>query len=83
MTSIPGIDISPLSEEHTSPEFVTRDAEATLATMAEDAYVNRVPVMTGGADKAVLCEFYSRGDCALPETHANARRYLLGSSVRP
>ena len=47
-------------EEHTKHEFVTRDAEATLATMVEDAYVNHVPVMTGGAGKAALREFYSR-----------------------
>jgi carboxymethylenebutenolidase len=39
---------------------VTRDTEATLATMVEDAYVNHVPVMTGGAGKAALREFYSR-----------------------
>jgi carboxymethylenebutenolidase len=28
--------------------------------MVEDAYVNHVPVMTGGAGKAALREFYSR-----------------------
>jgi len=36
-----------LWEEHTQHEFATRDSEATLATMVEDAYVNHVPVMTG------------------------------------
>jgi len=54
------IDLSKLWEEHTKHEFVTRDTEATLATMVEDAYVNHVPVMTGGAGKAALREFYSR-----------------------
>ena len=53
-------DLSRLWEEHTKHEFTTRDTEATLATMAEDAYVNHVPVMTGGAGKAALREFYSR-----------------------
>ncbi len=53
-------DLSKLWEEHTNHEFVTRDTEATLATMVEDAYVNHVPVMTGGAGKAALREFYSR-----------------------
>lgn len=49
-----------LWEEHTKHEFVTRDTEATLATMVEDAYVNHVPVMTGGCGKPALRDFYSR-----------------------
>ena len=49
-----------LWEEHTRHEFATRDTESTLATMTEDAYVNHVPVMTGGCGKAALREFYSR-----------------------
>src|SRR5712692_4491699 len=55
-----GIDLTQLWEEHTKHEFATRDTEATLDTMVEDAYVNHVPVMTGGAGKAALREFYSR-----------------------
>jgi carboxymethylenebutenolidase len=58
--AMPSVDLSKLWEEHTNHEFVTRDTEATLATMVEDAYVNHVPVMTGGAGKAALREFYSR-----------------------
>lgn len=46
-------------EEHTEDEFVTRDTEATLATMVEDAYVNHIPVMTGGVGKNALRRFYS------------------------
>lgn len=52
-------DLSALWEEHTAHEFNTRDTEATLATMTEDAYVNHVPVMTGGYGKEALREFYS------------------------
>ena len=52
-------DLSALWEEHTAHEFNTRDTEATLATMTEDAYVNHVPVMTGGFGKAALRDFYS------------------------
>lgn len=52
-------DLSALWEEHTAHEFSTRDTEATLATMTEDAYVNHVPVMTGGYGKAALRDFYS------------------------
>jgi len=57
---MPQPDLSQLWEEHTSHEFATRDTEATLATMMEDAYVNHVPVMTGAAGKDALRVFYSR-----------------------
>ncbi len=49
-----------LWEEHTKHEFATRDTEATLDTMVDDAYVNHVPTMTGGFGRAALREFYSR-----------------------
>ena len=47
-------------EEHMRDEFVTRDTEATLQTMVPDAYVNHVPVLTGGVGREALREFYSR-----------------------
>ena len=53
-------DLSRLWEEHTSHEFVSRDTESTLATMVDDAYVNHVPVLTGGFGKTALREFYSQ-----------------------
>lgn len=53
-------DLSRLWDEHTKHEFATRDTESTLATMVEDAYVNHVPVMTGGFGKSALREFYSQ-----------------------
>jgi len=58
-------NLSHLWEEHTSHEFVTRDTESTLATMTDDAYVNHVPVMTGGFGKSALREFYS--ECFIPK----------------
>jgi carboxymethylenebutenolidase len=51
-------DLIQLWEEHTGYEFATHDVEATLATMVEDAYVNHIPVLTGGRGKAALREFY-------------------------
>ena len=45
-------------EEHIGHEFSTRDVPATIATMVEDAYVNHVPVMTGGYGHAALTRFY-------------------------
>ena len=53
------VDLARLWEEHTNHEFSTRDTDATLATMVEDAYVNHVPVLTGGAGKSALRIFYS------------------------
>lgn len=49
-----------LWEEHVADEFATRDTEATLATMVPDAYVNHIPVMTGGVGLDSLREFYSK-----------------------
>jgi carboxymethylenebutenolidase len=53
-------DLPALWQQHTDHEFVTRDTEATLATMVDDAYVNHVPVLTGGRGKEALRAFYSR-----------------------
>ena len=49
-----------LWEQHVQFEFSTRNAEDTLATMVEDAYVNHIPVLTGGTGRDELREFYSR-----------------------
>ena len=47
-------------EEHVQYEFSTRNTEDTLATMVEDAYVNHIPVLTGGVGRDELREFYSK-----------------------
>ena len=47
-------------EEHIGHEFGTHSTEDALATMVEDAYVNHIPVMTGGVGKPALREFYSK-----------------------
>lgn len=46
-------------EEHLKHEFQTHDTEATLDTMVPDAYVNHVPVLTGGYGHKELQAFYS------------------------
>jgi carboxymethylenebutenolidase len=53
-------DLAQLWEEHTRHEFATRDTESTLDTMVDDAYVNHIPVMTGGYGKSALRAFYSQ-----------------------
>jgi carboxymethylenebutenolidase len=44
--------------QHIEGEFVTKDVEATLATMVDDAFVKHVPVSTGGRGREQLRTFY-------------------------
>ena len=66
-TSESGTNLTPaqevlrqLWEEHMRYEFTTHNTEDTLATMVEDAYVNHIPVLTGGVGRDELREFYSK-----------------------
>jgi carboxymethylenebutenolidase len=52
-------NLARLWEEHMRHEFETKSTADTLATMVEDAYVNHVPVMTGGVGQAALRQFYA------------------------
>ena len=52
--------LSKLWEQHVQYEFSTRNTEDTLATMVEAAYVNHIPVLTGGVGRDELREFYSK-----------------------
>jgi carboxymethylenebutenolidase len=52
--------LNDLWEEHVRDEFGIRDTDATLRTMVPDAYVNHVPVMTGGVGHEALRTFYSQ-----------------------
>ncbi len=47
-------------DDHVKYEFATRNTDDTLETMVADAYVNHVPVMTGGVGHAELRAFYSQ-----------------------
>ncbi|HEX6283801.1 MAG TPA: ester cyclase, partial [Pyrinomonadaceae bacterium] len=47
-------------DDHVKYEFATRNTDDTLETMVPDAYVNHVPVMTGGVGHEELREFYSK-----------------------
>ena len=51
-------EMEELFAEHIRHEFVTKDVEATLATMVEDASVNHVPINSGGRGKGELRAFY-------------------------
>ncbi|PWU20276.1 MAG: hypothetical protein C5B48_12700 [Candidatus Rokuibacteriota bacterium] len=56
--TLPPERLEQLWAEHLKGEFETKDVEETLATMVEDAYVNHMPVNTGGRGKAALRRFY-------------------------
>jgi carboxymethylenebutenolidase len=47
-------------DDHVKYEFATRNTDDTIETMVADAYVNHVPVMTGGVGHDELREFYSQ-----------------------
>ena len=52
--------MSELWDEHVKYEFATRNTEDTLQTMVADAYVNHVPVLSGGVGHDQLRDFYSQ-----------------------
>jgi carboxymethylenebutenolidase len=52
------VEIERLWQDHLAGEFVTKDVEATLDTMTDDASVDHVPVHSGGQGKASLRAFY-------------------------
>jgi carboxymethylenebutenolidase len=52
--------LNDLWDEHIRDEFSDKDATATIDTMVPDAYVNHIPVLTGGVGRAQLKEFYSK-----------------------
>ncbi len=60
MSPSPSSDLEALWAAHVKYEFETSNTEDTLATMVDDAYVNHIPVMTGGVGKAELREFYAK-----------------------
>jgi carboxymethylenebutenolidase len=74
-------DLLALWEEHTKHEFATRDVDSTLDTMIDDAYVNHIPVMTGGYGKPALREFYSQRfiPCMPPDTTLTPVSRTVGS----
>lgn len=47
-------------DAHVAAEFVTRDVDATMATMTASPYLNHVPVQTGGYGRDSVRDFYAR-----------------------
>ncbi|MFN6107770.1 MAG: hypothetical protein ACK5EA_25390 [Planctomycetaceae bacterium] len=79
MTRLTEEQMVALWKEHTDLEFVTRDAETTVATMSPHNSVNHVPVMTGGRGSEGLLKFY--GTHFIPKMPADTGLRLLARTV--
>ena len=73
-------DLVRLWEEHIRHEFQTRSTDDTIATMVEDAYVDHVPVLTGGCGHAELREFYATHSS--PKCRPGSRDHVFGPTTR-
>lgn len=51
--------LAALWDQHVSAEFLAHNVKETMDTMVEDAWINNVPVMTGGVGGQGVQEFYS------------------------
>jgi carboxymethylenebutenolidase len=56
----PDPDVGAVFDAHVSAEFVTRDVDATMATMTENPHLTHVPVLTGGTGREEVRAFYAR-----------------------
>jgi carboxymethylenebutenolidase len=54
----PVYDLNHLWDMHCYFEFLTREVDATMATMVAEPYVNHIPTMTGGVGYTQLHRFY-------------------------
>jgi carboxymethylenebutenolidase len=52
-------DLGAVFDEHVASEFVTKDVDATMATMIGEPYVWHVPPLTGASGGQAVREFYS------------------------
>lgn len=71
--------LSDLWDEHMRCEFASRSTEDTLSTMVADAYVNHVPVLTGGVGREELREFY--GKHFIPKMPPDAEPTLISRTI--
>src|SRR6266540_2732277 len=53
-----GPDLAAVFDEHVAAEFVARDLDQAMGTMAEDPYVYHLPSMTGGRGTEGVRRFY-------------------------
>ena len=75
----PHYDLNALWEAHRACEFDTRDADATIATMVDQPYVNHIPTLTGGYGRERLHRFYR--DHFIPQTPSDARAIPISRTL--
>src|SRR3954465_11147194 len=80
-TSLSPQELETLWAAHIEVEFQTKDVEATLETMVDDAYVNHMPVNTGGRGKDELRAFYR--DNFIPSWPDDLQMTLTNRVVAP
>ncbi|KAK0515341.1 hypothetical protein JMJ35_002720 [Cladonia borealis] len=73
------VDLERIWENHTELEFVTKDADATMATMIAEPYVNHIPTMTGGIGYKDLHRFYR--DYFIPGNPPSMKMKLISRTV--
>ena len=73
--------LNDLWDEHLRDEFTTKDAAAAIDTMLADAYVNHVPVLTGGVGREQLTEFYSKH--FIPKMPADTEILRISRTIGP
>jgi carboxymethylenebutenolidase len=72
-------ELEQLWEAHLDGEFNSKDVEATLATMTDDAAVDHVPVHSGGRGKDALRPFYR--DNFIPSWPADTEQIAINRVV--
>jgi carboxymethylenebutenolidase len=75
----PYYDLARLFQEHLLHEFVTHDADATMATMVDAPYVNHVPTLTGGVGHDALKRFYKYH--FIPKLPKNRKSTVISETV--
>lgn len=75
----PHYDLNALWEAHRACEFELRDADATIATMVEEPYVNHIPTMTGGHGRELLRRFYR--DHFIPKSPKDSRAIPISRTL--
>ena len=75
----PHLDLSALWDQHCYHEFVTRDVDATMATMVPEPYVNHVPTLTGGVGQRELARFYRHH--FIPTTPADTKLIPISRTI--
>ena len=75
----PWYDLSGLWEAHVACEFTTKDADAAMATMVPEPYVNHVPTLIGGYGHDLLKRFYR--DHFIPQGPKDRRAIPISRTV--